>query len=114
MRKSISPLKSFLTSAPPPQLGKRLPDCPEDVFHCARSDELVAGGNSSIAVLLPKDLEDWNRVGPGAQKWVDSIFPMLVLCFGSLSSNSGFVLYLNKAEVSAKFISLQRLHNVQG
>jgi hypothetical protein len=105
-----------------PQSGKRLPDCLEGVFHCARSDALVAGGNPSISVLLPKDLEDWNQVGPGAQEWVDSIFhaegvpefPMLVLCFGSLSSDSGFVLSLNKAEVSAKYISLGRMHSVQG
>jgi hypothetical protein len=105
-----------------PQSGKLLPNRPEGVFHCARSDALSAGSNSSIAVSLPIDLEDGYRIQPSAQERVNSIldsecipsFPMLVLCFGSLSSESGFVLIVNKAEVSAESISLRRVHIVQG
>jgi hypothetical protein len=37
-----------------------------------------------------------------------------LLCSGSLSSYSGFVLFLNKAEISLEFCCFRRVHSVQG
>jgi hypothetical protein len=64
---------------------------------------------------MSKDLEDQDRVLPAAWEWVNVVVdeklvpphPLLVLGFGSLKSNSGAYLFINKAEVSAEDIGFR-------
>jgi hypothetical protein len=69
----------------------------------------MAGGNSSIAVPLGKDLEDRDGVVASAHEGVDVVLqtelfppsPMSVRCFGTFSSDTKSDLFINNAEISA-------------
>jgi hypothetical protein len=121
IQKSMLPCASFLGSAPP-QSGKRLAHCTDAVFHCARFDGVVAGGQTSVSVSFTKDLDHGDRIVPRGKLRVGMVghaelfpsIPMLFHGFGTLCCNSGLDALVNKAEVSAQRICLRSGHSCQG
>jgi hypothetical protein len=115
----IDPTLVILANVFGPHAGERLAHGAECVLHCARSDGLLAGGESTIPVPLSKDLEDRDGVVELVEPWVDvdgfakvhPPLPMVVRCGGSARNDSGSDRFLHKAKVSAECICGRRWHS---